>query len=222
MIEGLAVSERLPAMRAWRIASSNSASGATTSSITPIFLAFAGRRLRPVSSRSRPAWIPTSRGRRWVPPAAGNRPSWTSGRPSTVAGVSAAMRLSQAIANSRPPPRQVPSIAAITGTCSFDRRVKPACAACDKASISPADFTRPTMPISAPARNDFGLSEISTTPVTCVSLSIDSSAALKASPNSAFIVFWVAPGTLKRRMTTPSSRFSSLKISSPAGASCPV
>jgi hypothetical protein len=35
-------------------------------------------------------------------------------------------------------------------------------------------------------------------------------------------VFWVAPGTLKRRMTTPSSRFSSLNSSSAAGVSCPA
>ena len=49
---------------------------------------------------------PTRRGRRWVPPAPGNRPSLTSGRPTRAAA--AATRKWQASASSKPPPNAVP------------------------------------------------------------------------------------------------------------------
>ena len=57
--------------------------------------------------------MPTRRGRRWVPPAPGMRPSLISGRPSRVPG--AAMRKWQASVISSPPPSGVPNIAATTG-----------------------------------------------------------------------------------------------------------
>ena len=57
--------------------------------------------------------VPTSRASRWVPPAAGQHRQVVSGRPKRA--VSAAIRMSQAIASSQPPPRANPLTAAIVG-----------------------------------------------------------------------------------------------------------
>ncbi len=56
---------------------------------------------------------PTSRGSRWVPPPPGMIPRFVSGWPSFA--LSPAIRMSQAMASSQPPPRQKPLIIAITG-----------------------------------------------------------------------------------------------------------
>ena len=57
--------------------------------------------------------VPTRRASRWVPPAAGSTDRFVSGRPKRA--VSAAIRMSQDIASSQPPPRANPLTAAIVG-----------------------------------------------------------------------------------------------------------
>src|SRR3989338_7234136 len=70
----------------------------------------------PVSIISFPRPRPTRRGRRWVPPAPGMMPSLTSGWPNIA--LSEAMRRSQAMAISFPPPKQWPLTAAMMGGAS--------------------------------------------------------------------------------------------------------
>ena len=57
--------------------------------------------------------VPTSRASRWVPPAAGSTDRLVSGSPKRA--VSAAIRMSQDIASSQPPPRANPLTAAMVG-----------------------------------------------------------------------------------------------------------
>ncbi len=68
--------------------------------------------------------MPTRRGSRCVPPAPGNRPTWTSGNPTAAAGLSASTRWWQASASSKPPPIAAPLIAATTGLPQVSRRRK--------------------------------------------------------------------------------------------------
>ena len=84
----------------------------------------AGRR----SSAPSPCDFPTSRASRCVPPVPGSTPSATSGRPILPASF-AAMRMSAAIATSRPPPTVWPFSAAMTsfGVCSRRFSVSLAC-----------------------------------------------------------------------------------------------
>ena len=67
----------------------------------------------PIRFISRAFSAPTSRGRRWVPPKPGMIPSLISGWPKTAD--SAAIRKSQAIASSQPPPKASALTAAIVG-----------------------------------------------------------------------------------------------------------
>ena len=69
------------------------------------------RSRRRSGSSPAPSSSPTSRGRRWVPPKPGMIPSLISGWPKTAD--SAAMRKSQAIASSQPPPKARALTAAI-------------------------------------------------------------------------------------------------------------
>ncbi|MCY1183331.1 hypothetical protein D9M73_239410 [compost metagenome] len=57
--------------------------------------------------------LPTARARRWVPPAPGSVPTFTSGWPKRA--LSAATIRSHIIASSQPPPSASPATAAITG-----------------------------------------------------------------------------------------------------------
>ena len=91
----------------------SSASGATTSVTRPIRAACAASMWSQVSISCFAHPGPIRRGRRWVPPAAGNAPIFASGSPSRA--VVDAMRMSAHSASSRPPPSATPLIAAITG-----------------------------------------------------------------------------------------------------------
>jgi hypothetical protein len=73
---------------------------------TPVAVA-----IRPEKMSSLALARPTSRGRRWLPPAPGMRPSRISGWPSLA--LSAMNRKSQASATSQPPPRAYPLTAAM-------------------------------------------------------------------------------------------------------------
>src|SRR5215467_10597450 len=90
----------------------SSATG-TTRSTRPIRSASAAGTRMPVRIISRALPRPTRRGSRWVPPPPGMMARLISVRPSCAS--SAAMRISQARASSRPPPRAKPRMAAMTG-----------------------------------------------------------------------------------------------------------
>src|SRR5215468_9222531 len=90
----------------------SSATG-TTRSTRPIRSASAAGTRMPVRIISRALPRPTRRGSRWVPPPPGMMARLISVRPSCLS--SAAMRISQARASSRPPPRAKPRMAAMMG-----------------------------------------------------------------------------------------------------------
>ncbi len=73
-------------------AACSSANGSTTSLTSPLLRALAGRTLDPVVAIVSAVWMPTTLGSRWVPPAPGSRPSFTSGTARTVFGDDVAMR----------------------------------------------------------------------------------------------------------------------------------
>ena len=81
-------------------------SPSTISSIRPFFSASAALIGSPPTIILTASSGPTARGSRWVPPAPGSRPSFTSGRPSLASLV--ATRKWQPSATSRPPPSAVP------------------------------------------------------------------------------------------------------------------
>ena len=117
-----------------------------------------GRSARPPSaSRTRPVRIsslaraaPTTRGRRCVPPAPGVTARRTSGSPSLAR--SEAMRRSQHSASSRPPPRALPSIAAIVGIgSSASRRATPDSSSCRSRPAGPRCASN--SPTCEPAEN---------------------------------------------------------------------
>src|SRR5215467_3623856 len=90
----------------------SSATG-TTRSTRPMRSASAAGTRMPVRIISRALPRPTRRGSRWVPPPPGMMARLISVRPSCAS--SAAMRISQARASSRPPPRAKPWTAAMMG-----------------------------------------------------------------------------------------------------------
>src|SRR5215470_12728147 len=90
----------------------SSATG-TTRSTRPMRIASAAGTRMPVRIISRALPRPTRRGRRWVPPPPGMMARLISVRPSCAS--SAAIRISQARASSRPPPRAKPRMAAMMG-----------------------------------------------------------------------------------------------------------
>ena len=69
------------------MASANRFSSSAISSIKPISRhCFAGT-CCPEVTISRAFWAPTIRGKRWVPPAPGSNPRFTSGRPHLAEGI---------------------------------------------------------------------------------------------------------------------------------------
>ena len=129
---------------------------------------------------------PMSRGKRWVPPDPGITPSRTSGMPSRA--ILAATRRSQHMANSRPPPRAFPSMAAIVGTGRAASR--------SYIAFSAISFPSPTRPRSAansltsdPAQKARSPEPHSTTARTSGSLSTEASASCIAAVTSAEIRF---------------------------------
>ena len=123
--------ERDAIVRAIPSASSRSSSRGTTLSTSPQSYAVAASMKSPVMFRYCARPIPTSRGRRCVPPPPGMSPSLISGWPSCAS--SDATRMSQHIASSSPPPRQKPWIAATNGVRAASMPVAelldPACGA---------------------------------------------------------------------------------------------
>ena len=142
-----------PAGRRRSVSASSSARsrwapGATTSLTRPIRSASSASTGRPVriSSRARP--MPTTRGRRWVPPSTSGTPQRRSKKPKVEPGV--AIRRSHQRASSRPPARHQPSTAAIAGFEGV-RRLKPIGPAGSSTSRSSALRSAPAQKASPPA-----------------------------------------------------------------------
>ena len=118
---------------------------------------------------SRMAWpVPTRRGRRWVPPPPGMRPRLISGWPKRA--LSEAMRMSQDMASSQPPPRQKPLIMAITGLgkLAMTSKIRGLRMAWRWSNgVRPANS-----PMSAPAMNAFSPAPVITATPTEASVSI--------------------------------------------------
>src|SRR5262245_25794649 len=112
----------------------------------------------PVMFRSVARPSPTSRGSRWVPPPPAISPSLISGWPSCAS--SAAMRMSQHIATSSPPPRQNPWIAATNGVRAASMRcprrwmprAEPPLSSCaDSRSVGNSEMSAPATNARSPA-----------------------------------------------------------------------
>ena len=99
---------------------------------------------------------PTSRGSRWVPPKPGMIPSAISGWPNEAENP--AMRTSQAIAISQPPPSASPLTAAIVITRERSHERNRPCAR-SSSSRPPASSIFVNALMSAPAQNSAGFGE---------------------------------------------------------------
>ncbi|AAY80487.1 hypothetical protein Saci_1135 [Sulfolobus acidocaldarius DSM 639] len=95
------------------LASSSNFSGGTTNSINPISLAKDAEILSPKNTIYLAQPLPTSLVNLWVPPPPGIKARLISGCPNSA--LEEAILISHAIANSSPPPKANPFIAAITG-----------------------------------------------------------------------------------------------------------
>ena len=100
--------------------------------------------------------MPTSRGSRWVPPKPGMMPRLISGWPKLAD--CAAIRTSQPIASSQPPPKASALIAAIVTVedCSM-RRSRPCASSSMAAPDVASSFVNALM--SAPAHHNMGFAE---------------------------------------------------------------
>ena len=182
-----------------------------TSSTSPALRARGAFSARPVRMRSSEVARPTRRGRRCVPPAPGTRPSITSGSPIDVFGSSEATRYRHARASSVPPPRQVPWIAATTGTRQPSSRSKIAWPARESASPSSAEPMRVKSLMSAPAMKLSGLPLRTTIARTDASSSTSESSRSNSAIRPLPSVLSFSPGTSRVSTRTPSSPFSRVK-----------
>ena len=148
--------------------------------------------------------MPIIRGKRCVPPAAGSRPSVTSGMPSNVFGLSAAMRRWQARQTSSPPPSAVPLMAATKGlpARSSARSVAlngPVVAIDTSAVVIVRIAAR-----SPPARNS-GRDEVTITPLTFSSAMARRTAVPKAAMLASLSTFIGLSLTFHVRVAMPSA-----------------
>ena len=133
----IAPAVRSPSTISSTIPSASASRASIGSPVTIILSAFSG---------------PIRRGRRWVPPAPGNRPSLTSGRPTRAPAT--ATRKWQASDSSNPPPKAVPCSAATTGfgIVSIAAMTSPRPGACgglpNSVMSAPAKKVRPAQAIS--------------------------------------------------------------------------
>src|SRR5438128_266311 len=133
----------------------------------------------------RPA-LPTSRGRRCVPPPPGMIPNATSGWPNFAC--SAAILSVQAMAVSQPPPSAKPLTAAITGLPRFSIRLRTAWPN-ELASSASIAVTRASSLMSAPAMNALSPAPVRMTPRTAVSYRASSKAVRRSSQVRRFRAF---------------------------------
>ena len=139
--------------------------------------------------------LPTSRGRRCVPPYPGMMPIVTSGWPNLA--VSTASRIVQAIASSQPPPRAKPLTAAMTGLPRFSMTLVRRWP-CRVLSSASAGVSLAISAMSAPAANALSPAPVRMTPRTAAS----SRASLNASFSSAMVALLRALSTFGRLIVT--------------------
>src|SRR3954470_2259665 len=154
-------------LRAHASAVSNSSWSTTTRLTRPNSNASSAPIGSPIMFISTALFSPTRRGRRCVPPKPGMMPSLISGWPKIADW--AAMRTSQAIASSQPPPKARPLTAAIVATPLVSSSRKSACAWW-RSWAPPASSSVVKALMSAPAENRNGLEEAMTrarTPSAC-------------------------------------------------------
>ena len=176
----------------------------TTSSTMPAARAAAGATLRPSSRYGSAFLMPIMRGRRCVPPAAGSKPSVTSGRPSWILGSSATMRRWQARQISRPPPSAVPLMAATKGLPDVSIARSVALTGPEAANDSCALWIPRIRSRSPPATNS-GRAEATITPFTSGSPMARRTAASKAAVLAALSTFIGRSATFQVRVAMPSA-----------------
>ncbi len=159
---------------------------------------------------------PTRRGRRWVPPKPGMIPSLISGWPKIAER--AAMRTSQAIASSQPPPKARPLTAAIVTIPSEPSSRKSACA--PLISAAPEDSSMVVNALmSAPAQYRNGLEEAITSARTGgPAASLTWLHTLPRSSTTCGEIEFIWP-LASHAIATPSARVSSLTTSAGCSAS---
>ena len=146
---------------------------------------------------------------RTVPPRPGCRPSITSGKPNRASSI--AIRIWQASATSRPPPRQKPWITATLGTRSASSRSITACARPISVSTAATSVAPRNALTSAPAMKPDFLAERMTRPVGRWPSSSDKTLS-SSSIRSAESVLALVPSRSNSSHATPSESRVSLKF----------
>ena len=149
---------------------------------------------RPLQIISNAGPTPTSRGSRCVPPQPGISPRVTSGKPSAQRRSSETSRHVVVIANSRPPPRQAPSITLTVGTRSASSRLNRRCPRPMKASATSGRIRVRSSLMSAPAMKQPGLALRNTTVRMSRSARMSSSRRSSSSSTGVEKVFTFEPG----------------------------
>src|SRR5680860_706332 len=193
---------------------SNSSWSGTTRLTRPESSASPASTASPTRFISRALLGPTRRGRRWVPPKPGTIPSLISGWPKTAA--SAAIRTSQAIASSQPPPKAIELTAAIVAVLSVPNSRSSAWAVCSNSSPPPSSIWVKAL-MSAPAEKTTGIEE-ATTIAPISSEALTRSQTLPRSRITSGEIAFI--GTLASQAIATSPRVSSLTVSacSPSSA----
>ncbi len=197
--------------RASRAAASSRSFASTTASTRPRARALDGRTRWPVRMWPRLSRSPISRARRWVLPAPGSSPSWTSGSANTVFGPSIATRARQTRITSRPPPRAAPATAATNGFGLRSTRSSEAWPCRDSSRAAEAVvFERASR--SAPARKFPVLPLARTQARTPESSAMTSRACSRSDRDSRVRTLTGLPGVSNVMIATPSGRFSIRKV----------
>ena len=189
------------ALRTWR--------SCVTASTNPSDLALRASMVLPVSISVIACIGLTSCVKRTVPPRPGCRPSITSGKPNRASSI--AIRIWQASATSRPPPRQKPWITATVGTRSASSRLITAWARPIAVSTAPESVAPRNSLTSAPAMKPEVLSERITRPA---GRAVSSSPSILSSSSirSADSVLALAPSRSNSSQAMPSASRVSLKF----------
>ena len=180
-----------------------------TASTSPSDFAFRASMVLPVSISGIACIGLTSCVKRTVPPRPGCRPSITSGKPNRASSI--AIRIWQASATSRPPPRQKPWITATLGTRRASSRSITACARPISVSTALESVAPRNALTSAPAMKPDFLAERMTRPVGRWPSS-SASTLSSSSIRSAESVLALVPSRSNNSQATPSASRVSLKF----------
>ena len=202
-------------------ASSSRVSAGTMASSMPASSAAAALILRPSTISGSAARAPIIRGRRWVPPPPGSRPTVTSGWPNSAFGLSAAMRRWQARAISSPPPSAVPGSAATKGLPQVSMVRLKVCKPRDMSNTVCASSAWISANRSAPAIKS-RFAEVTITPVTASSATTWVTAAPNAAIEASLSTFIDRSAMFQVKVAMPSAAMSMSIMSSSETASGPA